>query len=158
MEHVTATAAVEASEDDSGPSSSFSLLEYEKASTQASIAQVHFTWCPYSTLIAMQSYIQFSFWCTMYKDMLWTIKLSEQKCKKHSKHQKLVQGMPHLRFQELQQPQPMAYYQLLLLPRQPDPSPNSHLGYLSDLQQPIMPYMIAGYAPSMVHLLPAFAS
>jgi hypothetical protein len=32
MEHVTATAAVEASEDDSGPSSSFSLLEYEKAS------------------------------------------------------------------------------------------------------------------------------
>jgi hypothetical protein len=43
MEHVTATAAVEASEDDSGLSSSFSLLEYEKASTQASIAQVHFT-------------------------------------------------------------------------------------------------------------------
>ncbi len=35
MEHVTATAAVEASEDDSGPSSSFSLLEYEKASKQA---------------------------------------------------------------------------------------------------------------------------
>ncbi|KAH8940172.1 hypothetical protein BDL97_15G074400 [Sphagnum fallax] len=98
MDHVTATAAVEASEDDSGPSSSFSLLEYKKASTQASIAQ------------------------------------------------------------ELQQPQPMAYYQLLLLPRQPDPSPNSHLGYASDLQQPIMPYMIAGYAPSMVHLLPAFAS
>ncbi|CAK9206818.1 unnamed protein product [Sphagnum troendelagicum] len=60
--------------------------------------------------------------------------------------------------QELQQLQPIAYYQLLLLPRQPDPSPNSHLGYASDLQQPIMPYMIAGYAPSMVHLLPAFAS
>ncbi|CAM6039583.1 unnamed protein product [Sphagnum compactum] len=98
MEHVTATAAVEASEDDSGPSSLFSLLEYEKASTQANIAQ------------------------------------------------------------ELQQLQPMAYYQLLLLPKQPDPSPNSHLGYASDLQQPIMPYMIAGYAPSMVHLLPAFAS
>jgi hypothetical protein len=32
MEHITATAAVEASEDDCGPSSSFSLLEYEKAS------------------------------------------------------------------------------------------------------------------------------
>ncbi|CAM6017198.1 unnamed protein product [Sphagnum balticum] len=104
MQHVTATAAVEASEDDSGPCSSFSLLEYEKASKQAS---KHFS----------------------------------------------VQGMPHLSFQE-----PMAYYQLLLLPRQPDPSPNSHLGYASDLQQPIMPYMIAGYAPSMVHLLPAFAS
>ncbi|CAM6063395.1 unnamed protein product [Sphagnum tenellum] len=41
MEHVTARAAVEASEDDSGPSSSFSLLEYEKASTQASIAQLN---------------------------------------------------------------------------------------------------------------------
>jgi hypothetical protein len=35
---------------------------------------------------------------------------------------------------------------------------NSQLGYASDLQQPLMPYMITGYAPSMVHLQPAFAS
>ncbi|CAK9865665.1 unnamed protein product, partial [Sphagnum jensenii] len=51
MEHVTATAAVEASEDDSGPSSSFSLLEYEKASKHASkhcsgtFHMMHLPWC-----------------------------------------------------------------------------------------------------------------
>ncbi|CAK9867278.1 unnamed protein product [Sphagnum jensenii] len=77
-------------------------------------------------------------------------KRSEQKSKRHSKRQKFVQGMPHVSFREPQQLRPMAYQ--LLLPR--DPSSNSHLGYASDLQRPIMPYMPAAYAPSM-HLLPA---
>jgi hypothetical protein len=77
-------------------------------------------------------------------------KRSEQKSKRHSKRQKFVQGMPHVSFREPQQLRPMAYQ--LLLPR--DPSSNSHLGYASDLQRPIMPYVPAAYAPSM-HLLPA---
>jgi len=80
-------------------------------------------------------------------------KHSEEKCKRHPKRQRIVQGMPHVHFQEPQQLRPMAYQ--LLLPRQHNQPSNSCLGYPPHLQRPIMPYMPAGYAPCM-HLLPAF--
>jgi hypothetical protein len=79
-------------------------------------------------------------------------KHSEEKCKRHPKRQRVVQGMPHVHFQEPQQLRPMAYQ--LLLPRQHNQPSNSCLGYPPHLQRPIMPYMPTGYAPCM-HLLPA---
>jgi hypothetical protein len=122
---VTAMAAEETSEDDSGPSSS-GLLGSEKASSaQVNNAQKH---------VGNQKH-------------------SEEKCKRHPKRQRIVQGMPHVHFQEPQQLRPMAYQ--LLLPRQHNQPSNSCLGYPPHLQRPIMPYMPAGYAPCM-HLLPAF--
>jgi hypothetical protein len=121
---VTAMAAVEMSEDDSGPSSS-RLLGSEKASSaQVDNAQKH---------VGNQKH-------------------SEEKCKRHPKRQRVVQGMPHVHFQEPQQLRPMAYQ--LLLPRQHNQPSNSCLGYPPHLQRPIMPYMPTGYAPCM-HLLPA---